>query len=269
MVIFRRSFRQISLIAVPTHRQQAISQGCFVPFRVNSLCLHFLSFEMLPSSDALAILKRVGLVLVMVGLMDIILMVYAIANQTPYSSTLNIFAVVAGVFLSRGSLRMASAVRWLSFFILSTLGAAMVATPVMLPMGLIATYVQLKSFDVMVSLGIAMSSLVIFGWIAVQLSDESIGAARLAVGRRQRDARIPLLAGIALVAALAGLNLTVQRTDSAARAIGEARMELGDDFEFYVSSINYRSSANTTDVSGVVTAWKSGVIRTHSFRWRE
>lgn len=224
---------------------------------------------MLPSSDALAILKRVGLVLVMVGLMDIILMVYAIANQTPYSSTLNIFAVVAGVFLSRGSLRMASAVRWLSFFILSTLGAAMVATPVMLPMGLIATYVQLKSFDVMVSLGIAMSSLVIFGWIAVQLSDESIGAARLAVGRRQRDARIPLLAGIALVAALAGLNLTVQRTDSAARAIGEARMELGDDFEFYVSSINYRSSANTTDVSGVVTAWKSGVIRTHSFRWRE
>lgn len=61
--------------------------------------------------DHLSVLRRTGLVLVAVGIVDIGLMIYAITSRVSYSSSLNIFAVIAGIFLVRGSLRAASVVR--------------------------------------------------------------------------------------------------------------------------------------------------------------
>jgi hypothetical protein len=221
------------------------------------------------SSDHLPLLKRAGLVLVVVGLLDIGLMIYAIASQVSYSSSLNVFAVVAGVLLWRGNLRAASAVRWLAFFFLAALVSVSVVSPLLLPLGLLATYIQVNPLAFMGSIGVFAVALVLFGWLAKQLSAEPIKAARLAAGRNVRDARIPLLMGVGLVVVLTGVNFTVQRSDSAARAVSEARAQLGADYEFHVSSINYRSSSEGTVVSGVVTAWKSGTIKDLPFQWRE
>ena len=44
------------------------------------------------------------MVLVVVGLLDIGVLIYCIANGISYSSSQNIFAVIAGLFLLRGSL---------------------------------------------------------------------------------------------------------------------------------------------------------------------
>ena len=65
------------------------------------------------------ILKRVGAVLLAVGLIDIAVMIYCIANRISYASSFSIFAVVAGIFLLRGSLRAASIVRRFAVFMLS------------------------------------------------------------------------------------------------------------------------------------------------------
>jgi hypothetical protein len=224
---------------------------------------------MAPTSDHLPLLKKAGLVLVVVGLLDIGLMIYAIASQVSYSSSLNVFALVAGVFLLRGSLRAASAVRWLAFFFLAALIAVSVVSPLLLPLGLLATYVQVSPLAFMGSLGVFAVALLLFGWLAKQLSAEPIKTARLAAGRRERDARIPLLVGVGLAVVLAGVNFTVQRSESAARAVSEARAELGADYEFHVSSINYRTGSEGKVVSGVVTAWKSGTIKDMPFQWRE
>lgn len=51
----------------------------------------------------LRVLKRVGIVLVVVGLLYIGLMVYSIAKGVAYSSSLNVFALIAGIFLIRGA----------------------------------------------------------------------------------------------------------------------------------------------------------------------
>jgi hypothetical protein len=224
---------------------------------------------MLPSSDHLPLLKKAGLVLVVVGILDIGLMIYAIASQVSYSSSLNVFAVVAGVFLLRGNLRAASAVRWLALFFLAALISVSVASPFLLPLGLLATYVQVNPLAFMGSFGVFALALMLFGWLAKQLSAEPIKAAQLASGRRVRDARIPLLVGVGLAVVLAGVTISVQSSDSAARAISEARAQLGADYEFHVSSINYRSNSEGTTVSGIVTAWKSGTIRDLPFQWRE
>ena len=56
------------------------------------------------------ILKRVGGVLLVVGLIDIGVMIYCAVNRISYSSSFNVFAVIAGIFLLRGSLGAASIV---------------------------------------------------------------------------------------------------------------------------------------------------------------
>ena len=221
------------------------------------------------SSDHLSLLKKAGLVLVIVGLLDIGLMIYAITSRVSYSSSLNVFAVVAGVLLWRGNLRAASAVRWLALFFLAALVSVSVLSPLLLPLGLLATYIQVRPVAFMGSLGVFAVALLLFSWLAKQLSSEPIKAARRAAGRKERDARTPLLVGVGLAVVLAGVNFNVQRSDSAVRAVSEARAQLGEDYDFHVSSINYRSSSEGTLVSGVVTAWKSGTVKDLPFQWRE
>ncbi len=65
------------------------------------------------------ILKRIGTVLLAVGLLDIAVMVYCIVNRVSYSSSFNLIAVIAGIFLLRGSVRAASIVRWFAVFMLA------------------------------------------------------------------------------------------------------------------------------------------------------
>jgi hypothetical protein len=63
-----------------------------------------------------AVVRRVGAVLIVLGLLDIGLAMYCIANEIAYSSSLNIFAVIAGVFLRREACaRSGSFVRSRSF----------------------------------------------------------------------------------------------------------------------------------------------------------
>jgi uncharacterized protein YjeT (DUF2065 family) len=63
-----------------------------------------------------AILRRVGVVLLVIGVADIGWMVYCIVNDISYRSSLNLFAVIAGILLIRGNLRAAATIRWFGVF---------------------------------------------------------------------------------------------------------------------------------------------------------
>src|SRR4051812_30406743 len=80
------------------------------------------------------ILRRVGWVLIVLGALDIAYMVYCVLNDVSYSSSLNIFAVVAGIFLVRGHLGAARTVTWFIAFMLAGLSlAALVVLPWVFP----------------------------------------------------------------------------------------------------------------------------------------
>jgi hypothetical protein len=64
--------------------------------------------------DYRRVLRRVGWVLIVFGLLDMGAMAYCIANQISYSSSFNIFAVAAGIYLVRGHLGAARLVAWFS-----------------------------------------------------------------------------------------------------------------------------------------------------------
>lgn len=88
------------------------------------------------------ILKRSGIVLLGIGLLDIAVRVDCIVHRVSYPSRLDVFAVVAGLFWLRGSLRAAAVVRWSSTFMPAGFAAVVLARPLMRPMALTLTQVR-------------------------------------------------------------------------------------------------------------------------------
>ena len=145
-----------------------------------------------------AILRRAGLVLVAIGLIDIGWMIYCIVNGLSYSSSLNIFAVIAGVLLIRGGLKTAGIVRWLAIFFVSAFVALVVIFPFLQPIGLTLAEFRFNTGGVLVSVLFAMVLFALMYWVARELGREPIQAARESAGLKRSTARGPLCAALAL-----------------------------------------------------------------------
>jgi len=215
------------------------------------------------------ILKRTGGVLLAVGLVDIAVMVYCIINRISYSSSFNIFAVVAGIFLMRGSLRAASAVRWFSVFMLAAFLMLIAAWPFLQPMDLTLTQLRLNPTASAVTVVMLTFVLALLTWLAHELGRKPVLAAQAAAGRKLRDMRIPAAVGVALVVVVAIFMSVLLGGESASRARALAEQETGPGFQFHVSSLNIAKNSRGTFVSGVVTAWNQGEVMQVPVRWEE
>jgi len=216
-----------------------------------------------------SILKRVGTILVVVGLIDIAVMIYCIANRISYSSSFNIFAVVAGVFLLRGSLRAASIVRWFSVFMLAAFLASILAWPFMQPVNLTLTQLRLNPGSSLATVAFMAFVLGLLFWLARELGRKPIQDARANAGKKERDMRIPAVAGVGLVVALAIVLPLMLNGETASHAKSIAEQQVGSGYRFHVSSLNVAKSNQGTFVSGVVTAWNDREIRDIPVHWEE
>ena len=219
--------------------------------------------------DYRPLLKRVGIALVVVGLLDVALMVVAIMSRTSYSSSFNIFAVIAGIFLIKGSLRVASLVRQFVLFFLGALVSFAVVSPSVVPPGYLLVQLQLNPMAIIGSLAGLVLVVGFFLWLVRELGSSVVLQARQEAGLPPRRGLVPFYIGVGLAGLLAISSYFVQHSESANRATSEARTALGEDYSFYVSSISFRTSSEGKAVSGIVTAWKSGSIKEHRFSWRE
>lgn len=221
------------------------------------------------ASSHLLILKRIGWVLLAVGLLDIGVMVYCIANGISYSSSLNVFAVVGGAFLIRGSLRAASIIRWLGAFMIAAFASVLVVSPLLQPPNLTLTQLRLSPWVAAQSLAVFAFFVALLCWLTKELGAQPVLAAQAAAGRKLKSIQLAVAAGISLAVVFAiSVNL-VQRTESAAKAISLAKEQLGPGYQYHVSSLNYQSSDTSSSVSGVVTAWSEKEVKNVPFKWRD
>lgn len=217
-----------------------------------------------------AILRRTGGVLVAVGLVDIAVMVYCIANRISYSSSLNIFAVIAGILLLRGSLRAASLLRWFCVFTLLSLLSVLIGSPFWQPLDLTLTQVQLNPIASLTVVAIGAFSLWLLFWVARQLGRPPIQAALSTARIKQRDMRIPAAIGIGLgVILTVSLVAGLQRGASAEHAKWIAEQEVGAGYRFHVRSLSITLNNQSKSVSGVVTAWNKNEVKDIPVHWVE
>lgn len=200
----------------------------------------------------LLILKRVGAVLLVMGVIDIGLMIYCIINHISYSSSFNIFAVWLGILLMRGSLWAASKVRFLiTLFIASGIGLIAVM-PFLQPNSLTLAELRHASLVAIISLILIV---VLLSWIVVELNKQPVLDAFKNAGRKVWPPIIPAIIGICLTVAIGiGINfMTSSQIGEHAKAL--AMSKLGTGYKYHVSSMRVTTSNQHTSVAAVVTAW--------------
>lgn len=221
------------------------------------------------SPSHVPILTRTGWVLLVVGVLDIGFMVYCIANGIAYSSSLNIFAVVGGAFLLRGSLLAASIIRWFGVFMIAAFASVLVTSPLLQPLSLTLTQLRLSPLAAAQSLLVFTVLLVLLWWLIRELGSQPVLAAQAAAGRNLKSIRLAYAAGVGLAVVLAVSVNLMHRTESAAKAISLAKGQLGPGYQYHVSSLRYQSSGANSSVSGVVTAWSEMEVKNVPFQWRD
>ena len=128
-------------------------------------------------------LRQVGTVLIVIGLLDIGLMIHVVSSGRGYSSSLNIFAVTAGVFLTTGNLRAARLVTWFAAFLMTGLiGAVILLFPLLQPLDLLLTEWRLKPIESSALWGISALFLTVVVWVYYRLRSRKVLAARAEAG---------------------------------------------------------------------------------------
>ena len=217
----------------------------------------------------LYILKRAGIVLLIAGVIDLGCMIYCIRHEISYSSSLNIFAVIGGIFLMKGNLRAVSIIRWLATLVLAIVLSTLVLFPLFRPIDLALTVARLHPGITALSYCTTLIVSTLLWWLIKQLAAPPVLAAREAAGKKKRNFYIPAAIGIAMILIMAGNNFFVQQTDAAQKAISLTRQQLGNDYRYHVASLYFQSSSEGEEISGIVTAWNAQEIRRMPFQWKD
>lgn len=224
--------------------------------------------------ESRAILRKVGWVLVVGGVIDTGFMVYSLANQTSYSSSFSIFAVIAGVFLLRGNLHAAWIISWFTAFFIAVFAGVLIVLPFIYPFDLFMDHISAN--DAMGLMFIPVVIMVLLVWIFRNLTNsvvrEAMDRARVNHASFWRKPSrglwvggcIPLL--FLLFAAFSGLSTM---GDTVNEAKQRAATQVGDGYEFRVKSINISSDVDGKHVHAVVTVHKSNETRDVIVKWSE
>ena len=213
--------------------------------------------------DHRRVLRRVGGLLIAVGAIDIGFMIWCIVNRISYSSSFNVFAVVAGIFLLRGSL---TAVRVITWFVAITLGAFAAlpfALPFLVPIDLWLLKVRVTSAGVWI---LTVLLLVLLIWIFRQLRRTEVLTAFQAAGLKPGRPGLAFAEGIALIVVLTIATQGVMvRSESGRRAVQLAQDHVGAGYRFHVESLQWRGD----QVSARVAAYNEREIRDVVVRWEK
>jgi hypothetical protein len=189
------------------------------------------------------ILKRVGLVLIVVGVLDIAYMVYCIWKKQSYSSSLNIFAVIAGVYLLRGNLAAVRWVTWFAAFMLAGfIGAMLVLFPFMRPPESWAPEFRFHPVALFVSVIVGIAGVVLLVWVYTNLRAAPVLSARIAAGQSAAPPKLAFVLGATLVVALAIMMHFTMGGSIGAKAVKLAEAKYGSGYHYYVTRVQWSGS---------------------------
>lgn len=217
-------------------------------------------------TEHLKICKHVGWTLVVIGVIDIGIMIYCIVNEISYSSSLNIFAVVAGILLLRGSLVTARIVTWFSAFMFSgLLLGSVIVFPWMRPLDYWLLTFHKDPSGSLLSIVVGAALLFWLFWVYRQLRSPAVMEARAAAGQRVGVPRSAFFAGSALAILMAVLLQLSLKGDSTEKAVRLATQQHGSQYKYFVSSINWAGH----HVSARLTAYNDKESKEVRIEWKE
>ena len=204
-----------------------------------------------------------GVVLLIVGLLDIGIMIYCIVNQLSYSSSLNIFAVIAGILLIRGNVKTARNTRWFIAFLVTGLIGFLLVLPFITPFDLILIQIETAPIISLLFLILACGLLAALLWVYRKLSSESCLLALEQEGFSREQPKTAFMAGIIILVLLVGLTHMLRNGEAANNAIEIAKRKIDGDYQFFVSSISTRNNSG----SATVKAYNANEVHEIEVHW--
>lgn len=217
-------------------------------------------------TDADAVFRRVGWVLIAIGVLDIAILAVCLWRGIFYPSGFNVFAVWAGALMLRGSVASAALVRWTVAFTLASVVALLPLAAFLLPVDLLRTCARLYPGWTGFALAITAALLLLFAWLQYELARapvrESLRAAGKLWGLR---GAVALGAGMTVLAG--GLIALLLRGDLATQAVARAQAQLGSGYRYQVLMLAGSYEQGVVGFQGSVVAWNDREVRWVPVRW--
>ncbi len=212
------------------------------------------------------ILNRVGWSLILFGLLDLLMMVYRGRMGLSYISSFYGLAAIAGIFLLRGNLRTAA---WMTgvtaFYSMVFAFSTLTLTVVTHPLNLWITRLRLNPIFMMASVLFTGAFMVYLPWLYGQLRRPQIVSAYAGAGLGTAPPIGAWASGVGVGIALSVIIFMVFNSNDAAEALRRAELQLGPDYNYRLSSINWRGS----EVQATVTAYTHNSIESIEIEWME
>jgi hypothetical protein len=214
--------------------------------------------------DHLEIMRRVGRVLLVVGLIDICFMVYCIANGKGYSSSLNIFALGAGIFLWRGSMRAARLVtRYSAFLLAGGVGVCLFLVPFMRPTGWWLAQLRLSPLATLASAAMMVVMLGLLLWTYREMRSPAVVSALVRAGMDSAVPKSYFAIGGAIPLLIAIIFHFTLHGGTGAKAIELAKAKYGDGYQYIPTSFSEAGS----HASVTLDAYNSHEIKSVTVGW--
>ncbi|TCS35702.1 hypothetical protein [Reinekea marinisedimentorum] len=181
--------------------------------------------------------KKIGYALIVIGIVDILFMIYCISNRINYSSSFNIFAVISGILLVKGSVRTARFLRVATGFLVASFLGMFIVSPFLQPLDLTMLNLKLNTFKVIGQYLISAALLAILIWVHLSLSGKQVLSALAEAGYKTGRPKIAYGLGLGFVV-LMTIMMNFFLVEEKQMAIELAKQNAGETMKGHVSSIS-------------------------------
>jgi hypothetical protein len=215
------------------------------------------------SDEVRQILHRVGLALIIFGLLDIGLMIYCIVNGVSYSSSFNIFAVISGIYLWRGHPWYVKWVTRAAGFYAAAFCAMVPMAPFLFPVDLGVLELRLHPAGVIVGTVATIGVVVFLVWVYRELRQAPVLAAYTVAGYSPGRFWVAPLCGAMLALGAGVLFIVLMHGDAEQTAIRLATVKTGPGYHYFMTRLSYVGDRGTAEV----LAYDGQAIKTVQVRW--
>jgi hypothetical protein len=215
------------------------------------------------SDEVQQILHRVGLALIIFGLLDIGRMIYCIVNSVSYSSSFNIFAVISGIYLWRGHPWYVKWVTRAAGFYAAAFCAMVPMAPFLFPVDLGVLELRLHPAGVIVGTVATIGVVVFLVWVYRELRQAPVLAAYTVAGYSPGQYWVAPLCGAMLALGAGVLFVVLMHGDVEQTAIRLATAKTGPGYHYFVTRLTYAGDRGTAEV----LAYDDRAIKTVQVEW--
>ncbi|HNX68181.1 MAG TPA: hypothetical protein PLL75_05195 [Candidatus Omnitrophota bacterium] len=220
------------------------------------------------------VLVRAGWILIIVGVLDIAIMIFCVVRRISYASSLNIFALIAGILVLQNRLTATRVISQITALYIGSSLTTAILTPFVLPWDLWLTSLKLYPVEIAKSFFGSALFLLFAVWLYGELTSEPVRAAMdeahvnyTSLWRKPANGLWVSTCFAVILMGILPVFLTKSPAAQKTRQIAAGKMGAG--YKYFVSSLNQRINREGNFVRAIVTAYNDKEIKVLPLEWSE